>query len=221
MLPAEKVMVDAKKNSTPLSDALDHLLSDRVTGDAESDTTTSAFFESEFYNPFIQKLNRYRRHGNRLRDEHLSEYSGLEAGVSLILESAIRAQHTIEQELSRVPLQRPSARNSVYYRLAEAKDFIDAHFLQPINLEEIARVACLSHYHFLRLFKSVFETTPYQYVIAKRLQKAAQMLEDTNEMIGDISMIVGFETLPAFSDSFRREFGVSPSQYRDARKTLP
>ena len=214
-------MPDSKKNIGALSNALDQLLNDRASVDTHTDADEpSAIFESESYNPFIKKLNRYRKQGKRLSDEHPSEYSGLEAGVSLILESAIRAQQTIEQELSRVPLQRPSAKHSVYYRLAEAKDFIDAHFLQPINLEEIATVACLSHYHFLRLFKSVFETTPYQYVIGKRLQKAAQMLEETDEMIGDISMIVGFETLPAFSDSFRREYGVSPSRYREARKAM-
>ena len=210
-------MPDSKKNIGVLSETLDLLLNDPVKTDADEPST---FFESEQYNPFIKKLNRYRKQGKRLSDEHLSEYSGLEAGVSLILESAIRAQQTIEQELSRVPLQRKSAKHSVYYRLTEAKDYIDAHCLQPINLEEIAAVACLSHYHFLRLFKSVFETTPYQYVIGKRLQKAAQMLEETDEMIGDISMIVGFETLPAFSDSFRREYGVSPSWYREARKAL-
>ena len=210
-------MPDSKKNIGVLSETLDLLLNDPVKTDADEPST---FFESEQYNPFIKKLNRYRKQGKRLSDEHLSEYSGLEAGVSLILESAIRAQQTIEQELSRVPLQRKSAKHSVYYRLTEAKDYIDAHCLQPINLEEIAAVACLSHYHFLRLFKSVFETTPYQYVIGKRLQKAAQMLEETDEMIGDISMIVGFETLPAFSDSFRREYGVSPSRYREARKAL-
>ncbi len=210
-------MPDSKKNIAALSETLDLLLNDPAKTDSDEPST---FFESELYNPFIKKLNRYRKQGKRLSDEHLSEYSGLEAGVSLILESAIRAQQTIEQELSRVPLQRKSAKHSVYYRLAEAKDYIDAHFMQPINLEEIATVACLSHYHFLRLFKSVFETTPYQYVIGKRLQKAAQMLEETDEMIGDISMIVGFETLPAFSDSFRREYGVSPSRYRGARKAL-
>ncbi len=210
-------MAGPKKNIKVLAETLDLLLSDRAKNDADMAPT---IFESEAYNPFIQKLNRYRKQGKRLTGEHPSEYSGLEVGVSLILESAIRAQQTIEQELSRVPLQRISAKHSVYYRLAEAKDYIDSHFMQPINLEEIATVACLSHYHFLRLFKSVFETTPYQYVIGKRLQKAAQMLEETDEMIGDISMIVGFETLPAFSDSFRREYGVSPSRYRDARKTM-
>jgi AraC-like DNA-binding protein len=174
-------------------------------------------FESEAYNPFIQKLKRYRNIRKNFQDPHPSEYSELESALSLVLDSAVRAQEVIEQELKRVPLRRIDAKRSVYYRLAEAKEYIDAHFLTNINIEEIASVACLSQYHFLRLFKSVFETTPYQYVISKRLQKAAELLEESTHSVGDISMMVCFDTVAAFCDSFKREYGVNPTRFRQGR----
>jgi AraC-like DNA-binding protein len=202
---------DPKKELEQLSNELDSLLEklpDPKTNDA------AIIFESESYNPFITKIHRYRKSGEPFDKKNTDEFSDLESGVNLILGSAIKAQEKIEGEVSRLPMQRLSAKHSVYYRLAEAKEYIDLHFTEEINLEEIASVACLSHYHFLRMFKSVFEITPYQYVIQKRLQKAADLIKSTGTPIGDIAMSVGFDNLPAFSDSFKKEFGVSPSKYR-------
>jgi len=201
---------DSKKLEQ-LSSELDSLiekLPDPNTNDA------AVIFESESYNPFIQKIHRYRKSGLPFDKDNADEFSDLESGVNLILNSAIRAQETIENEVARLPMQRLSAKHSIYYRLSEAKEYIDLHYTEEINLEEISRVACLSHYHFLRLFKSVFEITPYQYVLQKRLYKAAELIRTTSTPIGDISMMVGFESLPSFSDTFKKEFGVSPSKYR-------
>lgn len=202
---------DANKELKQLSSELDSLIQ-KLPDPASNDA--AIIFESESYNPFITKIRRYRKAGKPFVEKTGDEYGDLESSVSLILNSAIRAQETIESEVARLPMQRLSAKHSIYYRLSEAKEYIDLHFTEEINLEEIARVACLSHYHFLRLFKSVFEITPYQYVLQKRLHKAAELIRTTDTPIGDISMMVGFDSLPSFSDTFKKEFGVSPSKFR-------
>ncbi|MBS1903866.1 MAG: helix-turn-helix transcriptional regulator [Bacteroidetes bacterium] len=171
-------------------------------------------FGSEAYNPFIEQLRRYRTLAPALRATEDDERTPLESGVELILESAMRARRTMAEEVERVPLQRPDARHSVYYRLAEAKAYIDLHYERDITVEYLAEVACVSQYHFLRLFRSVFEVTPYRYLLLRRLSKAAELLRNSDTPIGDIAIRVGFENLPVFSDAFRKEYGVPPSKYR-------
>jgi AraC-like DNA-binding protein len=187
-------------------------LADRSDDGASADAVI--IFGSEAYNPFIEQLRRYRALAPAFRAADGDERTPLESGVELILESAMRARRTMAEEVERVPLQRPDARNSVYYRLTEAKAYIDLHYERDITVEYLAEVACVSQYHFLRLFRSVFEVTPYRYLLLRRLSKAAELLRTSTEPIGDIAIRVGFENLPVFSDAFRKEYGVPPSKYR-------
>jgi AraC-like DNA-binding protein len=74
----------------------------------------------------------------------------------------------------------------------------------------------------LRTFKQIFDQTPYQYVIAKRIVYAQQLLRSTDQGVTDICFAVGFASLGAFSWWFRQRVGVSPTTYRrlsDSEKT--
>ena len=77
----------------------------------------------------------------------------------------------------------------------------------------MAREAKLSEYHFIRLFKTVFNTTPYKYIVEKRLHFALELL-DTNYSISDISVLLGYTDVPAFSNAFKQQFGFSPKNYK-------
>ena len=90
---------------------------------------------------------------------------------------------------------------------------MDDYFLEKINIENIAREAKLSEYHFIRLFKTVFNTTPYKYIIQKRLHFAIELLEN-HHTISDISTHLGYTDVPAFSNAFKQHFGFSPKQYK-------
>jgi AraC-like DNA-binding protein len=61
-------------------------------------------------------------------------------------------------------------------RLSRARKFIDESYHLPLDLTEISRQACLSRYHFLRLFRDAFNTTPHQYLIQRRIEKAKELL---------------------------------------------
>ena len=79
---------------------------------------------------------------------------------------------------------------------------------------ELAEVAGLSRYHFLRTFKRITGTTPHQWLLRARLRAAAERLVTTREPVTRIALGVGFADLSNFVRSFRAEFGVSPRRYR-------
>lgn len=95
----------------------------------------------------------------------------------------------------------------------DAKNYIDNNFLEKINLNDIAREAKLSEYHFIRLFNTVFKTTPYKYTINKRLDFAQELLKN-HYNISDIAILLGYTDVPAFSKSFKQKFGVSPKNFK-------
>ncbi|MEP7220005.1 MAG: helix-turn-helix transcriptional regulator, partial [Bacteroidota bacterium] len=81
-------------------------------------------------------------------------------------------------------------------------------------LADMAKIACLSPHHFLRLFKHAFQETPHQYLTRKRLEWAQDLLTSTERSITDICVSIGFESLGSFSWLFRRRFGASPDLFR-------
>jgi AraC family transcriptional regulator len=86
--------------------------------------------------------------------------------------------------------------------------------VEPLTLGEMARIAGLSRYHFLRTFKAVTGITPHHWLLRARLRDAARRLATSRDPVTEIALDVGFEDLSNFIRSFRSEFGVSPSRYR-------
>jgi AraC family transcriptional regulator len=103
-------------------------------------------------------------------------------------------------------------------RAVEAALWLDAHSAEPVALEDAARQAGLSPFHFLRLFAKVLGVTPHQYVVRSRLRHAARLLADEARSITDIALDVGFADLSNFVRTFRRAAGVSPRTFRSAAK---
>ncbi len=100
-------------------------------------------------------------------------------------------------------------------RLSRARKFIDESYQLPLDLMEISRQACLSRYHFLRLFRDAFNTTPHQYLIQRRIEKAKELLRSRRSLsITDVCFEVGFESLGSFSSLFRKRVGQPPAIYR-------
>jgi AraC-like DNA-binding protein len=109
----------------------------------------------------------------------------------------------------------------VWRRLEAARRFLDAHLDEPLTLDEAARRAHLSKFHFLRLFKRVYHDTPLRYLRRRRLEAARQLLTRSELPVTDICFRVGFESLGSFSALFRRLVGESPSGYRRRYVVVP
>ena len=103
-------------------------------------------------------------------------------------------------------------------RAVETAMWMDAHSHQPLNLDDAAREASLSPFHFLRLFSNVLGVTPHQYLLRSRLRHAARLLADDSRPITDVALDVGFNDVSNFVRTFHRAAGVSPRRFRQAAK---
>lgn len=98
--------------------------------------------------------------------------------------------------------------------LLQARQFLEAHYLEPLQTQDIAQHILLSEYHFARLFRIAFGVTVHQYILQLRLNKARHLLESSNLTITDIAMTVGYNSLSAFIHAFHRYTHTTPSYYR-------
>jgi AraC-like DNA-binding protein len=103
-------------------------------------------------------------------------------------------------------------------RAVESALWIDAHSHREIDLEQAARQAGISPFHFLRLFSAVLGVTPHQYLVRSRLRHAARLLPDEERAITDIAYDIGFGDLSNFVRTFHRAAGVSPLKFRKASR---
>ncbi len=105
--------------------------------------------------------------------------------------------------------------SDVFERLCRARTYIDECYDLPLDLNEISKQACLSRYHFLRLFRQAFATTPHQYLIHRRIEKGKELLRSRRRLsVTDVCFEVGFQSLGSFSSLFRRCVGDAPINYR-------
>ena len=102
----------------------------------------------------------------------------------------------------------------VYKKIVTAKLYIDDSFCDPIDLDMLASRACLSRFHFHRLFTRIYRVTPHQYLTRKRLEQARRSLIGKHGTVIEICNEVGFESLGSFSTLFKKEIGHPPANYR-------
>jgi AraC-like DNA-binding protein len=100
--------------------------------------------------------------------------------------------------------------------LLRAKDLIDARYREPLDVPTLARAAHLSPAHFSREFRRAFGETPHQYLLTRRLERAAELLRDTDWSIAEICFGVGLSSVGSFTTSFGRTYGLTPTVYRAA-----
>ena len=105
----------------------------------------------------------------------------------------------------------PAARH-----LLRAKDLVDARYRDQLDVPALARAAHLSPAHFSREFRREFGETPHQYLLTRRLERAAALLRNTDRSVSDICLAVGLRSVGSFTTSFGRAYGVSPTAYREA-----
>jgi AraC-like DNA-binding protein len=98
--------------------------------------------------------------------------------------------------------------------LRKARDLVDRQYADPLDLDELARAAGVSKYHFLRAFAAVYGRTPAVYLAERRIERAQDLLRSTNLTVTEVCMLVGYSSLGSFSAKFRQLVGVTPSEYQ-------
>lgn len=99
--------------------------------------------------------------------------------------------------------------------LRRARDHIDRHYREELDLDALARVARLSKFHFARSFEATYGETPIRYLTRRRIERAQDLLRSANLTITEICMAVGFSSLGSFSSRFTQLVGETPTAYRD------
>jgi AraC-like DNA-binding protein len=100
--------------------------------------------------------------------------------------------------------------------LLRAKDLVDARYHEPLDVPVLASAAHLSPAHFSREFRRTFGEPPHQYLLTRRLERAAELLRNTDWTVAEICAAVGLHSLGSFTTSFGQTFGLSPTAYRAA-----
>ncbi|MYU13202.1 helix-turn-helix domain-containing protein [Streptomyces sp. SID8361] len=110
----------------------------------------------------------------------------------------------------------PMAHVLIARHLLRARDLADARYSQALTVADMAAAAALSPAHFSRSFKAAFGESPHQYLLTRRLERAAALLLATDWTTAAIGVAVGVHSIGSFTTSFRRMYGMTPQAYRAA-----
>jgi AraC family transcriptional regulator len=134
--------------------------------------------------------------------------------LTSLLTYHLQQHHHIAKIIDNLPPVRTATRVELYRRLSRAMDVIRSGFCGQISLEQLAAEACLSKYHFLRLFRSAFGLSPFQYIQHLRIEKAKRLLTGSPVAVMDLAEQLGFDNAQSFSRLFFQRTGLYPTQYR-------
>jgi len=151
----------------------------------------------------------------KLTDERASERS---------LQAAVISEAYPESSMLRIFTDvQPdrAARSGDYLRgglaprvLRRVKEYIDARVDERISVEALAALANLSVCYFVRAFKRSVGVTPHDYVIRRRVERARELLSDTDLSLSEIALAAGFADQSHCARRFRQHVGMSPRAYR-------
>jgi len=107
----------------------------------------------------------------------------------------------------------------LYRRIVKAKLFIDEHFAENIDLDNIADTAFFSKFHFIRIFNKTYSKTPHQYLTSVRIEKSKLLLQ-TNMPVAEVCYAVGFDSVSSFTGLFKRVTRTTPSAYQQEQQKI-
>jgi AraC-like DNA-binding protein len=107
-----------------------------------------------------------------------------------------------------------------FARLCRARDMLREVHDRPWTIDEVARAAGMSPFHFIRQFTALFGDTPHQFRIRARLERAKHLLAVEDRSVTRVCMEVGCSSLGSFSDLFARRVGIPPSAYQSRARAM-
>ncbi|GAL16541.1 transcriptional regulator AraC family [Vibrio maritimus] len=121
-----------------------------------------------------------------------------------------------EQEIERLYQENPIPAQK-YILIRQSKAFMEQHHSENIELNDLAKAAFMSRFHYVRVFKQLYGVTPRSYLRDLRINKAKLLLQQ-GLSITETCYSVGYESLATFSNTFRKCTGQSPKHYQDFHK---
>ncbi|WP_148412254.1 AraC family transcriptional regulator [Murimonas intestini] len=146
-----------------------------------------------------------------------SEYEEKRQGWELFVKSwtqLFMAQLYRIYLISQDKTERKEARYKTFTRLQPVLDYIHEHYLEQLELDELARVAMMNKSYLCSCFKNTLHMRIFEYIDQLRINRACMLLSTTSESITDIAMLTGFNSVSYFNRIFKKVRGISPGNYR-------
>ncbi len=124
------------------------------------------------------------------------------------------SQFDTHRQLKKIKAKTPSVKKELYKRLSVAVLYIEDNISENLRIENLAALAQMSLFHFIRSFSQVYGLTPHQFIIERRMQAAMQLMSQKKNSITEIAAQSGFTDLPAFCKRFKKRFGVTPTNFK-------
>jgi len=105
-----------------------------------------------------------------------------------------------------------------YVQVRQSKSFMEKYLSEKIDLKKIASTAFMSRFHYTRIFKRVYGRSPRQYLKDLRMNKGKDLLKQGLN-ISQVCVEVGYDSLPTFSNAFKKATGYSPGEYQNLNKS--
>ena len=131
-----------------------------------------------------------------------------------ITEQLLNHQLDENQRVNHLPAAKKTTREEVHRRINRAVNYIHDNYTGELTIADLAEVACLSEFHFLRSFKQGVGETPHKYRNRLRLEKAGQLLKTQSGSVTEVAHQVGFQDTSSFGRLFKQHFQCTPKQYR-------
>jgi RpiB/LacA/LacB family sugar-phosphate isomerase len=152
-------------------------------------------------------------------DAHSARVGAQEEGMNVLVLALHAIQEQQTQEIVNAFLVAPLAPVAIVgglspRRLQRVFAHVKENIARDLSVAELAQIVDMSQYYFSKLFKLSSGTTPHQYVMRQRIERAQECLRETQVSLAGIATQVGFETQSHFTSVFRRLVGVTPKLYR-------
>src|SRR5215467_10269982 len=131
-----------------------------------------------------------------------------------VIYMATRLVASVTMSIESVQSQKTQAHREYAQRIDRVIDYLRGNLDRQVKLEELAKVACFSEFHFHRIFGAVSGETLNNFTNRLRLEKAARLLRYSSQSLTDIALACGFSSSATFSRAFRSGYDTSPSQFR-------
>jgi AraC family transcriptional regulator len=139
-------------------------------------------------------------------------------GAAAFATSVADLQARFDPLIARCPGRTLAQRRSVFLRLQRVRNLMESSCHLDLDIAGFARMASYSPCHFIRAFSTVYGETPHAVLVEQRLGRAHRLIHDSTLAITEVARASGFENRCAFARSFKRRFGVTASDLREARR---
>jgi len=144
--------------------------------------------------------------------EMINELQSCRVGYQELLSMYLRQVFLLIQRSRQE--QKPKVSSYLQEEMENARRYFNEHYNETINIEEFAASRSMSVSWFLRNFKQVTGMSPMHYILMNRINNAVSLLETTDYNVTEISTIIGYDNPMYFSRLFKKQKGVSPTEYR-------